>query len=114
MSLTIIAAVIIATAGLSGMLFLYRWGSLNALAATQAQLALTQSQFDLGCVLSWLIRSQTIDAEEMMKSWNQSKALERLIAEATSLSPMKPNGDHDATISADALSMARAAIRTVH
>jgi hypothetical protein len=39
------------------------------------------------------------------------EALERMVYEATHLSPCKPNGDHDCTIKADALEQARAALR---
>lgn len=38
------------------------------------------------------------------------KALGRMVYETTHLSPMKPNGDHDCTIKADALAQARAAL----
>ena len=38
------------------------------------------------------------------------EALARMVYEATHLSPCKPNGDHDYTIKADALAMARAAL----
>ena len=38
------------------------------------------------------------------------KALKRMVYETTHLSPMKPNGDHDCTIKADALAQARAAL----
>lgn len=38
------------------------------------------------------------------------EALARMVYEATHLSPCKPNGDHDCTIKADALAMARAAL----
>ena len=37
-------------------------------------------------------------------------ALRRMVYEATHLSPCKPNGDHDCTITADALAEARAAL----
>lgn len=37
-------------------------------------------------------------------------ALRRMIYETTHLSPMKPNGDHDCTIKADALAQARQAL----
>lgn len=39
-------------------------------------------------------------------------ALRRMIYETTHLSPMKPNGDHDCTIKADALEQARQALES--
>ena len=39
------------------------------------------------------------------------EALNRMVYETTHLSPMKPNGDHDCTIKADALAQARAALQ---
>ncbi len=38
------------------------------------------------------------------------QALERMVYETTHLSPCKPNGDHDCTISAEALAQARATL----
>jgi Flp pilus assembly protein CpaB len=46
-TLNLIAAIVIATAGIAGMLFLYRWGAFNADAATTAQVDLYRARADL-------------------------------------------------------------------
>jgi hypothetical protein len=55
--------------------------------------------------LKWFARHRTEAVKPLVE------ALERMVYEATHLSPCKPNGDHDCTIKADALEQARAALR---